>query len=86
MSLRCEHHKVRTPLMFSFYDFVDDIALSHNGVIRPSGPVRRRNHRCGFPPADMNEPEFSRDTIKAARQKGCLAERPLRIGIVIDRN
>ena len=69
MSLRCEHHKVRTPLMFSFYDFVDHIALSHNGVIRPSGPVRGINHRCRSPRPDVNQPNFSHDTIKAPCQK-----------------
>lgn len=63
MSLGCEHHQVRTPLTLSFYDFVYHIALSYQGIIRPSGVVRRRNHRRGFPPANVNQTEFSHGTI-----------------------
>ena len=69
MSLRCEYHKVRLPFTLSFYDLVYHIALSYYDVIGPSGPVGRRNNRCGFRLADVNEPEFSRGTIKAERQK-----------------
>ena len=86
MSLGCEHHQVRTPLTLSFYDLLYHIALSNQGIMRPSGAVRRRKHRCGLPLADVNQTEFSHDTIQAPCQKCGFAKRRLCMRIMIERD
>ena len=84
MSPGSEYHEIGLPVILSFQDLVYNRALSDGDIIRPSGPTGRINQGCAE--SHMNQSKFAHKTIKSSSQKQSLAERRLRMGIVIDRD